>query len=123
MWIITCRSEKLNQLLVFRSDHFVDDEEFRIWNSLEKNSDLVLVSQTQISEIPFINPTEVEFVDKSPGSTGLSHEGVYTYLGEVQVKDSSKNWSPGVIYERGGNQYVRLKESFIEKFKLHTKPL
>lgn len=59
----------------------------------------------------------VEFKDKSPGSTGLSHEGIYEYLGEVEMKDSTLGWVKAVVYSRDGHTYVREKEDFVKKFK------
>lgn len=62
----------------------------------------------------------VEFKDKTPGSTGLSHENLYIYLGEACMKDSSKNWVDAVMYADKENPekiYIREKEDFIRKFK------
>lgn len=60
----------------------------------------------------------VEFKDKTPGSTGLSHDNKYMYLGECEMKDSSKNWTKAVMYSNSGKVYVREKEDFIKKFKV-----
>ena len=59
----------------------------------------------------------VEFKDKSPGSTGLSHKGIYEYLGECEMKDSSLGWVTAVMYMKDGVTYIREKEDFIKKFK------
>lgn len=59
----------------------------------------------------------VEFKDKSPGSTGLSHTGTYEYLGECEMKDSSQGWVSAVMYSKDGHLYVRNLEDFIKKFK------
>ena len=60
----------------------------------------------------------VEFKDKSPGSTGLSHDGIYKFLGECEMKDSSLGWIKAVQYI-GTNAviYIREKEDFYKKFK------
>lgn len=59
-----------------------------------------------------------EFRDKNPGSTGLSHEGYYRYVGEVEMKDSTKGWIKAVKYEslESGEEYIRSKEDFDKKF-------
>lgn len=60
----------------------------------------------------------VEFKDKSPGSTGLSHDGIYEYLGECEMKDSSLGWTTAILYSRDGHIYAREKNDFIKKFKV-----
>ena len=62
---------------------------------------------------------QVEFIDKNPGSTGLSHESIYTVEDFCEMKDSELNWIPAVIYSCGDNVYVRAEESFNKKFKLY----
>ena len=61
----------------------------------------------------------VEFKDKNPGSTGLSHKGIYVYLGECEMKDST-GWRTAIIYSDYHDSekvYVREKEDFMKKFK------
>lgn len=62
----------------------------------------------------------VEFKDKKPGSTGLSHEHKYEYVGNCSMKDSSLGWVDAVIYYELGHPetpYIRSKKDFLEKFK------
>lgn len=61
-----------------------------------------------------------EFKDKSPGSTGLSHLDTYEYLGEIGIKDSSKNWISGALYRscESGSVYARDLEDFKRKFNI-----
>lgn len=59
----------------------------------------------------------VEFKDKNPGSTGLSHENIYTIEGECEMKDCCLGWVTAVMYSHEGKLYVREKNDFIKKFK------
>lgn len=59
----------------------------------------------------------VEFKDKNPGSTGLSHENIYTVEGECEMKDCHLGWVTAVMYSHEGKLYVREKGDFIKKFK------
>lgn len=60
----------------------------------------------------------VEFIDKNPGSTGLSHENTYQYMGACSMKDSARGWVEAVMYgEINGEVYIRAKDSFEAKFK------
>ncbi len=62
----------------------------------------------------------VEFKDKTPGSTGLSHDGIYVYLGECEMKDSANGWRKAIIYSDYHNPekiYIREEKDFINKFK------
>lgn len=62
----------------------------------------------------------VEFKDKNPGSTGLSHEHQYYYIGDCKMKDSAKGWINAAMYSEVGHPdrvYIRDKEDFVKKFK------
>lgn len=62
----------------------------------------------------------VEFIDKNPGSTGLSHTSTYEIVGFGQMKDSQHNWINAVLYKAVGHEdiYVRAEEDFNIKFKI-----
>lgn len=70
---------------------------------------------------------------RNPGSTGLSHDGIYLTLGTCNMKDSKKRWIEAVKYTKckksygewsllydendpGKYEYIRDKEDFIKKF-------
>jgi hypothetical protein len=61
-----------------------------------------------------------EFIDKNPGSTGLSHEHKYVLVGDCSMKDSALGWVEAVIYYEVNHPerpFIRNKENFFKKFK------
>lgn len=61
-----------------------------------------------------------EFKDKSPGSTGLSHEHKYVLVGDCSMKDSMSGWVEAVMYfevDHPDRPFIRNKEDFFRKFK------
>lgn len=75
--------------------------------------------RVDLDPFPFKQGDLVEFKDKTPGSTGLSHESIYTFEGRCEIKDSALNWVPGVLYSCDGHTYAREESSFLTKFKLY----